>query len=683
MTLKTLFNPKAIAVIGAAGDPKKLGYALYTNLAQGKKRRVYPVNPAFKKVLGKRCYASVKKIAGKIDLALIAVKPEIVPIVLKECGEKKISHVIIITAGYKEIGSVGEKREKELVALAKKYKINLVGPNCLGIMDTGSVLNATFGNDLPKKGGVAFISQSGALGTAMLDWAESKGIGFSKFISLGNAAGLQENDFINYLGADKDTTAIILYLEGLSDGKEFVKICRRISIHKPIVVLKAGRSERGAKAVSSHTGSLAPSYEIFKTACREAGVILVESLGQIFDLVRLFDVGIKKLPNKWVILTNGGGPSIVTADILESSRNLSLASISQPAKLALQKVLPPTAALGNPIDIVGDALDDRYRAALKVLTSLKDNFGIIVLLTPQRVTPVLKIARTVIKNKDKKIIIPLFIGGTAIAQAEKLFMINGLVNFSDPAQMISAFSSLAPEKNKIEASKSSDQAQLDQAKEKERIMWFNEAKVLFAKYGIKLVGNFVDSRGKLERYAEKIAFPWAMKLMSPEAIHKTEVGGVKINIANIDEAKLAWDEITKNFLAKKPKAQIDGFVIQPMVKGKEVIVGIKRDPSFGPVVVFGLGGIFTEIIKDVSMRLCPVDDKKAAEMINEIKSAAVLKGARGEKSVDINALAKIISSLSRLADKERKITEIDLNPVMVHEEGVDIVDVRVMVKLKP
>lgn len=678
MNLKTLFNPRTIAVIGAAEDRKKLGYALYANLVAGKKRRVYPVNPAFKKVLGKHCYSSVKKIGGKIDLAVIAVKPEIVPIVVKECGEKKIPHAIVITAGFKEVGPEGEKKEKDIVAIARKYKINLVGPNCLGIMDTGSVLNATFGNDLPKKGGVAFVSQSGALGTAMLDWAGVRGIGFSKFISLGNAAGLQENDFLSYLGADKQTSAIIMYLEGLSDGERFVNLCRRISRRKPIVVLKAGRSERGAKAVSSHTGSLAPSFEIFRAACREGKAALIDSLGQMFDAVRLFNSGIRNVPNKWVILTNGGGPSIVTADLIENSPNLALAALGEPIQMALRKVLPPTASVGNPVDIVGDALEDRYRAALKVLTSQKENFGIIVLLTPQRVTPVEKIAEEMVRFKGKKLLVPLFIGGGAIAPAEKLFSRHGLVNFVDPAGMINTLSVLAPETQKQPEIKAAAAGSAVQTKE--RMMWFNEAKVLMAKYGLKIVGNFVGSKDKLEHFGGKISFPWAMKLVSPEAVHKTEVGGVKINIADIESAKTAWDEMSKNLLAKNPSAKIDGFVVQPMVRGKEVIIGIKRDPSFGPVVVFGLGGIFTEIIKDVSMRLCPVGEKEALKMIKEIKSASVLTGARGGKPVNLAALAKIITSLSRLAEREKAITEIDLNPVMVSEESADIVDIRVMVK---
>lgn len=676
MNLETLFNPKSVAVIGAADDPGKLGYALFANLLSNKKRIIYPVNPAYKKVQNHKCFSSVKDIPNQIDMVIIAVKPEIVPLVLKDCGEKKVTQVIIITAGYKEIGLSGEKREKELISLAKQYKINLVGPNCLGIMNINTGLNATFGNALPQPGGVAFISQSGALGTAMLDWAEKKNIGFSKFISLGNAAGLQENDFIEYLENDKNTSAIVLYLEGLSDGKKFLQLCRRITPKKPVVVIKAGRSEKGSKAVSSHTGSLAPSYEIFKTACRQSGVILVESLGEMFDLVSLFNVGLKKMPYEWVILTNGGGPSIIATDLIEDSSNLSLMDIPLSIKQKLQKVLPLTAALSNPIDLVGDALSDRYENALKLLTSIKKDFGIIVLLTPQKVTPVLKIAQVVNQFKNKKIILPLFIGGRAIVEADDFFTKQGLVNFNDPGDLIKAISFLAPEK--IKSLKFvGQQKKLHNLKFK-KIFSYQEVANLFSNYNLKLTGILIDTKNDLHKIKTKIDFPWAMKLISPDAIHKTEAGAVKVDISNIKEAIHAYETMMANLKVNNPQALIEGVVVQPMIKGREIIVGLKKDPTFGQIIVFGLGGIFTEIIKDVSMRLCPVSEKEAIKMINEIKSSPVFYGARGEKPLAVKSLAKVISAISRLAVKEKNISELDLNPIIITDKGVNIVDVRVI-----
>ncbi|MFA5128050.1 MAG: acetate--CoA ligase family protein [Patescibacteria group bacterium] len=683
MNLINLFNPKSVAVIGAAPDKKKLGYVIVANLQKNKKLKIYPVNPMFKKVGSLRCLASVKKISGHVDLAVIAVKPEIVPAVLRECGEKKIQHVIIITAGYKEIGAEGAKKEAELVAIAKKYNINLVGPNCLGIMDTSSELNAAFGNDLPLKGKVGFISQSGALGTALLDWATEQKIGFSKFVSLGNAAGATEVDFLKFFGEDKNTDVIVMYLEGLSDGKQFVETAKKISRVKPIIVIKAGRSERGAKAISSHTGSLAPSYEIFRTACRETGVIAVDSLEEMLNAVQLSLAHPKRLPSEWVILTNGGGPSIITADLIEGSSNLSLYNLSDETQNSLKKVLPPTASCHNPVDIIGDALSDRYDSALKVLIQDKKDFGIIVLLTPQRVTPVAGIAETILKFSDKKIIIPLFIGGKAITPAEKIFMSAGISNFRDPADLIKAISSLAVYQIKTQQPPSSaEPSQHATAVSTTRQMSFDEAGVLLGKYDLSVIGKFIEAKNKLPLYENKVSFPWAMKVVSPDVIHKTDFSAVKINITDLASAQKAWDEMSDAIKEKIPSARIDGYVLQPMKKGVEVVVGIKRDPSFGPVIVFGAGGIFTEILKDAVTHLCPVDEKTALEMINETKISQILKGARGQKSLDINALAKIISSLSRLAHKEKSISEIDLNPVIVDESGAYIVDARVMVDKK-
>ena len=675
MNLQNLFNPRSVAVIGAAPDKKKLGYVIVANLLKNKKIKIYPVNPVFKKIGSLRCLPSVKKISGKVDLAVIAVKPEIVPAVLRECGEKKIPHAIVITAGYKEIGAEGAKREDELKMIAKKYNINLVGPNCLGIMDTGSGLNAAFGNDLPLKGKVGFISQSGALGTALLDWATEQKIGFSKFVSLGNAAGATEVDFLNFLGEDKETKAIIMYLEGLSDGKQFVETAKKISRLKPIIVIKAGRSERGAKAISSHTGSLAPSYEIFRTACREAGVIAVDSLEEMLNAVQLSLTHPKRLPSEWVILTNGGGPSIITADLIEGSANLSLYNLSDETQVSLKKVLPPTASCHNPVDIIGDALADRYESALNVLTADKKDFGIIVLLTPQRVTPVAGIAKTILKFVDKKIIIPLFIGGKAIAPAEKIFKENNLVNFRDPKSLVDLISAMCGV-----GAKSPRPHAPAAANTTARQMSFDEAGLLLSKYGLDLVGTFVDSIDKLSRFEEKIKFPWAMKIVSPDVIHKTDFAAIKINIKDLSEAKKAWAEMSQTIKEKIPNARIDGFAVQPMIKGVEVVIGIKNDPSFGPVIVFGAGGIYTEILKDAAMRVCPIDEAMALAMINETKISQILRGTRGQTLVDMAVLAKTISALSVLANKEKSISEIDLNPVFASESGAYIVDARVMVE---
>ena len=443
---------------------------------------------------------------------------------------------------------------------------------------------------------------------------------------------------------------------------------------------KLDAAKGGAKAISSHTGSLAPSYEIFRAACREAGVIAVDSLEEMLNAIRLSLAHPKRLPSEWVILTNGGGPSIITADLMENSVNLSLYDLSEETKKLLKKSLPPAASCGNPVDIIGNALSDRYEAVLKILTQDKKNFGIIVLLTPQRVTPVAAIAKTVLKYAGKKIIIPLFIGGKAIAPAEKIFANAGMNNFRDPADLIKAISSSAISQTKKQQSSAPDARSA--AASSTRQMSFDEAGVLLGKYNLKVVGNFVEAKNKLPLFENKVPFPWAMKVVSPDVIHKTDFSAVKINIADLASAQKAWEEMSNAVLEKIPVARIDGFVVQPMQKGLEIVVGVKRDPSFGPVIVFGAGGIYTEILKNAVSRLCPVDEKTALEMINETKISQIMKGARGQKPMDVNALAKIVSSLSRLAHKEKSIAEIDLNPVMVNESGAFIVNARVMVDKK-
>lgn len=682
MNLNNLFNPNAVAVIGANSDPKKLGYILLDNLLKGRKNtklKIYPVNPTFKKVLGLSCFSSIKDISGSVDVVIIAVKPEIVSIVLKECGEKKVKNAIIITAGFKEIGKQGVKRELQIKEIAKKYSIKIVGPNCLGIMDSNSGLNASFGGNLPKIDSASFVSQSGAVGTAILDLAEANNLGFSKFVSIGNEAGLTENDFIEYLGNDKNTSSIFLYLEGVTDGKRFIDLAKKISKKKPIVVLKAGKTEHSIKAVSSHTGSLAPSHEIFKAACKKGGVIMVDSLLEMFDAARIFQTGLTHIPKKWAILTNGGGPSIVTADLLEQAQNISLAKISNTTKNKLKKVLPSTAALNNPVDIIGDALSDRYEASLKILSQDKNIDGIIVLLTPQKMTEVKKTAEVLVKYKNKKPIIPLFIGGNAITPAKEVFAKKGLANFIDPKQMVDVLSSISKNSNEKKVKVKSLDKLSDKSVESLRQLSFVETSKLMNSVELTISGAFISEISGLKKYHKKITYPWAMKVVSEQIVHKTDAGGVLIGIKNKLEAKNAWKKMVKSIKKYDSSAILDGFVVQPMIGGQEVIIGMKRDETFGPVIIFGLGGIFVEILNDVSMRIAPINYNDAISMIKEIKSIALLEGARGADSVDIDGLAKIIVGISRLAQKNKEIQEIDLNPVMVDKNDAVIVDARVMI----
>jgi acetyltransferase len=740
--LENFFNPKTIAVIGASSDKNKVGYAIMANLLRDAKRDIYPVSISEKEILGLKTYSSIKEIGGNIDLALIAVRADIVPAILEECAVKKVQNVIIIASGFKEEGLAGAELEKKVADIAKRNGIALLGPNCLGIIDAHTDLNASFAASKPKSGHIAFLSQSGALGTAILDKALSEGVGFSKFISLGNEAALSEIEFLEYLKDDKDTKAILMYVEQLSDGQKFMKLATEITKKKPIALIKSGRSTRGQQAVMSHTGSLAPEDAVFTAACKQAGIIVVESIREFFNMAKLFEIGIIKPRQNLIILTNAGGPAVVTADLIDLSRSLSLVELGNETKEQLKKVLPPMAAVNNPVDIIGDALSDRYESALKILIEEKSADAIIVLLTPQMMTQAEDTAKLLGEYNKKKLIIPVFIGGPTIENGLIELKKVGLVNFTFPKDAVEALDNLARGAKKVEsegevlaqntssaatqderrlfrheqsdmrksapvvvggADKELDSNKLQDSRlrgndknsqgDKSQIptinsdskfslnmMPFNEMCNLFKNYEIDFQGILVKEKNGLAEAMKKVgAGPFIMKAISPDVIYKTDMGAVKLNLKNVKEAEVAWDEIVSSVKSKNPQAVIDGMLVQSMVNGKEVIIGMKRDATFGPTILFGLGGIFTEALKDTSLRIAPVSKEVALEMIREIRGSNILTGLRGEASVNLEKIADIIVKLSKLAIDHPEIKEIDLNPVIVNSDETFVVDARVMI----
>lgn len=672
MNLDKLFNPKSVAVIGASPEKTKVGYAILSNLLKSVGRRIYPVNPAYSEVLGEQCYPSVLEIRGEIELAVIAVRADLVPQVLADCGRKKVPFAIIISAGFKEIGRKGEILEEKVRKIAKQRKITLLGPNCLGIMNSRGDLNISFATQKPLGGGIAFLSQSGAMGTALLDWASSQGIGFSKFISLGNEAGLTELEFLEYLMGDTDTKAVLVYLEKVSDGRKFIELTSKLAAKKPVVLLKAGRSGKGRAAALSHTGSLAPEDAVFAAACKQGRVIMVESLREFFNFAKLFRMGILKPLRRLAVLTNGGGPSVVAADLIDLSHSLELVEFGRETENALRKVLPPMAAVGNPVDIIGDALPDRYDAALKILTEEKGIDGLIVMLTPQMMTEAEATARLLVRYSKKKPIIPVFIGGAAAREGVTVLRENGLVNFHFPDMAIEALDALA------QGAKKKVSTTLPQKTTTPLKMTnFSRTSKILQRYGIKIEGALVRKKKELGKiFTELKGRPAAVKIVSPDIVHKTDAGAVKLNVKDASGAEMAWDAMLKSICRKNRGAKIEGALIQPIVKGKEVIIGMKRDPVFGPVIVFGWGGILVEALKDTTMRIAPVSPKEAREMIEEIRGYKILAGLRGEKPVNINALVKIIVAISRISLAHPEIKEIDLNPVMINKKTATAVDAR-------
>lgn len=680
MQLDTLFNPRSVAVIGASNDPTKVGYALMKNIMDGGTREVYPVTLSEPQVLGRAASTSISMVQGDVDLAIIAVRADVVATVLKECADKGVKNAVVISAGFKEVGDAGKKLEEDIATVAREYGITLLGPNCLGVMNAQADWNASFAVSKPKPGNVAFVSQSGALGTALLDWANREGVGFSKFVSLGNEASLTELDFLEYLTVDPDTAAVLLYVEEVRDGARFIELATRLAEKKPLVVLRAGTSKRGSAAVTSHTGSLAPSDAIFGAALRKAGAIPVTSLRTFFSLAKLFQLGYTEPLQRLVILTNGGGPSVNTADLIEHSASLSLANLADDTQAALRAVLPPMAAVKNPIDVIGDAGADRYDNSLATLVNLSDVDAVIALITPQMMTDPVKIAEALLKHRDAKPIIPVFMGGSTVAAGAALLRQEGMVSFDSPTDVVDALDALARGKDKVEEEQTDANVEALPLPELE-MFGFEEMRTMLDDYDVHLEGVYVSTEDEIEDALKKLGDgPYAMKAVSRQLVHKSDLNAVQTNLVDADAVRGAWKDIMKRVGKHTEDAVVDGMLIQRMEAGVECIIGVKRDPIFGPVVVFGLGGIYVEILKDASMRMAPVSKDEALSQIREIRGFPLLSGARGQEPADIAALAITISSLSHLVLDYPDVEEIDLNPVFATPKGVAVVDARIMRK---
>lgn len=673
MNLNNFFNPKSIAVIGASSDLKKVGFALMSNLTKSGERKIFPVSISEKEILGIKTTNSILEITDSIDLAIIAVKSDFVPQILSDCGNKGIKSVIVISAGFKEIGESGLALERKINEIAKEKGINLLGPNCLGTISTHDDFNSSFAAGSPPIGSVAFLSQSGALGTSLIDMAITENVGFSKFISLGNEASMNEMDFLELLADDPNTKAILIYVEKLSDGPLFMKFASEITKVKPIVILKAGRSAMGAKAVSSHTGSLAPDDLVFTSACKQSGIITVNSIREFFNMAKLFQMGITKPLEKIIVLTNGGGPSVVTTDLIDTSSSLSLYTVPESTKEELRKILPPMASVQNPVDIIGDALSDRFEKSFEILVKEKDADAIVLLVTPQMMTEMQKTAELVKKYSTQMPIIPVFLGGPQIEPAREALKEGRMVNFMFPSDAVSALNSLSLR------SKKSAGFEVLNIKSKEvggEMMNFPSMVSLFSEYDMPISGVFLKDKFEIVPLLKKLRYEnFVIKAISPDIVHKTDYGAIVMNLKNEDEALKAWDGI----IARNPKARIEGIHILPMAIGREVIIGMKRDATFGPTILFGTGGILAEAINDTAIRVAPVEKDEALKMIQEIKGIEILRGIRGQKSVDFDALADIIVNMSRLAIENPEVKEIDINPVILTETETTIVDARVMV----
>ena len=682
-SLKPFFEPLGVAIIGASASPDKLSFGILKNLmSYGFKGRIYPVNPKADEILGLPCYPEICQVPEPVDLAVIVLGSKLIPSVLEECGKRRIRAAIIISGGFREVGDEGRGLEEEVLKIAAKYEIRLIGPNCVGTMNLVTGLNTTFIRGVPTAGGIGFISQSGAVCGGVVDHIANKGIGFSHFLSLGNEADVNETDMIEYLGEDADTHVIAAYIEGIQDGQRFLNITRQVTGKKPVVVLKAGKSEEGAKAVSSHTGSLAGSHAAYQAAFKQSSAIEVFSTTDLLNTAMALDW--LKLPqgNKIALITNAGGPAALASDSL-ALNEIKLASISPATQDKLKEKLNPSAQTGNPVDMLGGANEDEYAFALDLVLSDPGVDMALPILVPQALVKPEKVAQAIVDSsrKSQKPVIACLMGFESVQEARKILHQNHVPMVDYPELTGVMFGALYQRSLSIKdlhlvpVIKPNNGREIVKSifkKNDEKLVWGeHDTRPILSAYGIPLVeGELITSIKEGQELTKKIGYPVVMKVTSPQLLHKSEAGVVKVGVP--DDKSFAE---TYNYLIDKAKrfdalARIEGVLVEKMAPiGEEVIIGMKRDPGFGPVMMFGMGGIFVELFKDVSFRIAPIGVVDAVEMVKETKAYQLLNGWRGGTKFDIEAIASVIIKLSQLAMDFPQIQEVEINPLRVLPEG--------------
>ncbi|MCP2619643.1 acetate--CoA ligase family protein [Candidatus Aminicenantes bacterium AC-334-K16] len=701
--LDALFYPTSVAVIGASRQPGSVGHSLLANLIDSRFQGIiYPVNPRAKGILGLKCYPSVLAIPDPIDLAVIIVPAPIVNQILEECGQKGIPAAVIISAGFKEVGGPGIEREKEIKQTTAKYGIALIGPNCLGMINTDArvSLNATFGTQFPREGNISFISQSGALCVAVLDYAKEANIGFAKFISMGNKAGLTENELLRYLQHDEQTEVILMYLEDLVNGREFMAIAREITSHKshpkPIIALKAGRTLVGARAASSHTGSMAGSDKVYDAIFQQCGVLRGETLEEVFDYIKAFSSQPLPRGNNVVIVTNSGGPGILATDSC-IAHGLNVMPLPEKARQKLRQALPPTVSLNNPIDLIAEAQADTYAASLDILLAEPTVHSALVILTPTAFTRVEEIAQTIVQvaRRRKKPVVCCFLGVYDVSRGIEILEENGIPDYRFPESAARVLAELtkfswwvkrpSTRVKKYRVKKETARKILEKVQASGRNFLLEpEAYHIFEAYGFPVVKfRLATSEEEAVRQADEIGYPVVLKIVSPDVIHKFDVGGVRLNLTSADEVRQAYQEILQNIHHHVPQARITGIIVEEMVpSGQEVILGMNRDEQFGPILMFGLGGIYVEALEDVTFRLAPIRELTASRMITQTKAHKILQGFRGGPQYDVPAIEDCLKRLSQLVTDFEEIKELDINPLRVFEKGKGclVIDARIILK---
>ena len=698
MTESVFLSPKSIAVIGASDKVGSVGRAITSNIMKGYKGTVFPISPSRDTVFDQKAYKSVLDVPEEIDLAVIITKNTIVPTVLEECGQKKIQGAVVITAGFKEVDEEGKKLEQQLKDISKKYNLRIIGPNCLGVMnlDPQTMMNSTFLKITPKSGEIALVSQSGAICAALVEDASAQGIGFSAVVSMGNKADMTEIDILKMLAEHEQTKVIVMYLEDMGNGQEFLKVCKQIAknnaIKKPVLVLKSGRSPEGAKAAMSHTGALMGSDEIYDALLKQSGAIRVDTMEELFDYATAFSK--QPLPSEGdlVIVSNAGGPAIISTDSC-SKLGIKMAKIEE-IRSKIDAVIPPWGSSRNPVDFVGDADFNRFENVLNEVLQHKNVGSVISMCTPSATLDYDKLAEVIVKmsKKYKKTMLASLMGLDEGITNREILAAGDIPYYTYAEGSIRALKAMlrfvdwtkVPDGNVTEFKVDMNKARaiFDKVKSEGRTnLLEDEGREILDAYGFPLPESSVAAtEDEAVDVANKIGYPIVMKISSPQIVHKSDAGGVKVNLTNDDEVRDGFKAIMENAKKYDSNAEIKGVLIVEMVKGgKEMIIGSKLEPGMGPVVMLGMGGIYVEILKDVTFRLAPLTDQEADDMISSIKTKKLLDGVRGEKPSDISKLSECIQRLSQLVTDFTEIKELDMNPVLVMEQGdgCKILDVRI------
>jgi len=682
--MKTLFEPESIAVVGAAREETKVGHAVVKNLVDsGFKGRLFPVNPKASEILGLKCYPSLTAIPESIDLVIIVVPAGLVPRIVDEAGQKGVKSTIIISAGFKETGKEGAELEKRITESAKKHDMRILGPNCLGLINTHHKMNATFTKNYPVEGPIAITSQSGAVGTTVLDWASELKVGFSKFVSVGNKADIDEADLISYLTDDDRTKVIGMYVEGTNRGKEFMRASYEATKTKPLIALKAGRTSSGAKAASSHTGALSGSDKVYDAAMDQSGIIRVKTIDELFDLLLVFANMPLPKGDGVAIVTNAGGLGVMAADAA-SDYGLTLASFKNETIEKLKARLPEQCNFYNPVDVLGDADAARYDFAIRTLMEDDNVSCIAVMLAPTDLVDIPSTASllTSFAGNVKMPIVAAFVGGKDCQKGIDILRPSGIPNYDSPDRAMRALSGMVQFVKMNAGRDDTSPVVIDGDKDRVRKLLDriqaegrsslseDEGKEIFKAYGIPVpIEILVKDPKEAVEAASRIGYPVVMKIVSPDIAHKTDVGGVAVGISEPEDVKKQFSLIVSRGKNRMPDARIDGVMIGQMLSGREVIVGMVRDPQFGPVITFGLGGIFVEIMKDVTQRIAPLTRTQVMKMISSIKAFPILSGARGRKPADINSLKNVIYRVAQISLDFPEISELEINPVIVGDEG--------------